>query len=79
MKKILLLLLIAMMMVGCFKRNVPETVNRYEVLLRTGDTIYVESYEYIIKSNKIYRFISRNYSVIADINDPVYVKQLKNK
>ncbi len=79
MKKLLLLLLTAMMMTGCFKRNVPETVNRYEVLLRTGDTIYVESYEYIVKSNKIYRFIRRNYSVIADINDPVYVKRLKNK
>ena len=78
MKKILLLL-IAMMMVGCFKRNVPETVNRYEVLLQTGDTIYVESYEYIVKSNKIYRFIRQNYSVVADINDPIYVKQLKDK
>lgn len=79
MKKLLLLALTAMMMVGCFRRNVPETVNRYEVLLQSGDTIYVESYEYIVKSNKIYRFIGRNYSVVADIIDPVYVKQLKDK
>ena len=63
---------------GCFRSNVPETVNRYEVLLRFGDTIYVESYEYIVHSNKIYRFIGRDYSVVADINDPVYVKQLKD-
>lgn len=79
MKKLLLLALTAMMMVGCFRSNVPERVNRYEVLLRTGDTIYVESYEYIVKSNKIYRFRGRDYSVVADINDPVYVKQLKDK
>lgn len=79
MKKLLLLALAAIMMVGCFRRNVPEKVDRYEVLLRSGDTIYVESYEYIVKSNKIYRFIRRDYSVIADINDPVYVKQLKDK
>ena len=79
MKKLLLLILTAMMMVGCFRSNVPERVNRYEVLLRSGDTIYVESYEYIVKSNKIYRFIRRDYSVVADINDPVYVKQLENK
>ena len=45
MKKLLLLALTAMMMVGCFRNNVPETVNRYEVLLQSGDTIYVESYE----------------------------------
>lgn len=67
------------MMVGCFRSNVPERVNRYEVLLRSGDTIYVESYEYIVKLNKIYRFIKQDYSVVADINDPVYVKQLKDK
>ena len=79
MKKLLLLVLTTMMMVGCFRSNVPERVNRYEVLLRSGDTIYVESYEYIVKSNKIYRFIRRNYSVVADIIDPVYVKQLNNK
>lgn len=79
MKKLLLLILTAIMMMGCFRRNVPETVNRYEVLLRSGDTIYVESYEYIVKSNKIYRFIRQNYSVVADINDPVYVKRLKDK
>ena len=79
MKKLLLLILTAMMMVGCFRSNVPERVNRYEVLLRSGDTIYVESYEYIVKSNKIYRFIRRDYSVVADIIDPVYVKQLENK
>ncbi len=79
MKKLLLLALTAIMMVGCFRSNVPETINRYEVLLRSGDTIYVESYEYIVKSNKIYRFIRRDYSVVADINDPVYVKQLKDK
>lgn len=79
MKKLLLLALTTMMMVGCFRSNVPETVNRYEVLLRSGDTIYVESYEYIVKSNKVYRFIGQNYSVVADINDPVYVKQLKDK
>ena len=79
MKKLLLLTLTAMMMTGCFRSNVPERVNRYEVLLRSGDTIYVESYEYIAKPNKIYRFIGRDYSVIADINDPVYVKRLKDK
>lgn len=79
MKKLLLLALITMMMVGCFRSNVPERVNRYEVLLQSGDTIYVESYEYIAKPNKIYRFIGRNYSVVADINDPVYVKRLKDK
>ena len=79
MKKLLLLILTTMMMVGCFKHNVPETVNRYEVMLRSGDVIYVESYEYIVKSNKIYRFIGRNYSIVADIIDPVYVKQLKDK
>jgi len=78
MKKLLLLSLTAMMM-GCFKNNVPETINRYEVLLQSGDTIYVESYEYIVKSNKIYRFRGRDFSVIADINDPVYVKRLKDK
>ena len=79
MKKLLLLILTTMMMTGCFKSNVHETVNRYEVLLRSGDTIYVESYEYIAKPNKTYRFIGRDYSVVADINDPVYVKQLKDK
>lgn len=79
MKKLLLLTLAPMMMVGCFRSNVPETVNRYEVLLQSGDTIYVESYEYIVKSNKIYRFIKQNYSVVADINDPIYVKRLKDK
>jgi hypothetical protein len=79
MKNLLLLLLTTMMMTGCFRSNVPETVNRYEVMLRSGDTIYVESYEYIVKSNKVYRFIRQNYSVVADINDPVYVKQLENK
>lgn len=79
MKKLLLLALTTIMMAGCFRSNVPERVNRYEVLLRSGDTIYVESYEYIVKSNKIYRFIKQNYSVVADIIDPVYIKQLKDK
>lgn len=79
MKKLLLLILTAMMMVGCFRSNVPKRVNRYEVLLRSGDTTYVESYEYIVNSDKIYRFIGQNYSVVADINDPVYVKRLKDK
>lgn len=79
MKKILFIILTALMMTGCFKHNVPETANRYEVLLQSGDTIYVESYEYIVHSNKFYRFIGRDFSIVADINNPVYVKQLKEK
>jgi hypothetical protein len=66
------------MMVGCFKSNVPETNNKYEVLLRSGDTIYIEAYEYIVHySNKVYSFRGQDYSVVADVNDPVYVKQIK--
>ena len=77
MKKLLLLALTAIMMVGCDDRTTAEIEEEKRLNLRTGDTIHVESYKYIVNSNKIYRFIRRNYSVVADINDPVYVKRLK--
>lgn len=76
MKKLLLLALTAIMMVSCEHKQ--ERWNRYEVLLTTHDTIYIEAYDYkVVRGTYVFR--EQNCRVIMEVTYPYYVKQLKDK
>ena len=92
MKKIILLALAALMMVGCEnsistnKENnkVNEIHNRYEVLLSTKDTIYVEAKLYYMyhgyfgtNTEPECIFEDEHGNTIQVIHNPVYVKEVK--
>lgn len=64
---------------GNGKRDVTvEQLNRYEVLLSSGDTVYVECsfmYDYNRGKNVIYSFRIHNQAVLEVVN-PIYVKKI---
>ena len=78
MKKLLLLAFAAMMMVGC-KRESPKELNKYEVVLNNRDTVYIDAYEFVIKRGTSYIFMDYYFNIVAAINSPICVKQLKVK
>lgn len=78
MKKLLLLALTAIMMVGC-KRETPNGLNKYEVVLSSKDTIYIDAYDFVVKRGTNYIFMDYYFNTVAAINSPICVKQLKDK
>ena len=78
MKKLLLLVLTVIVMVGC-KRESPKGLNKYEVVLSSKDTIYIDAYEFVVKRGADYVFMDYYYNIVAAINSPICVKQLKGK
>ncbi len=97
MKKIILLALAILMMVGCgnptpnktkVNKKVNETPapNKYEVLLSTKDTIYVEAYYYTSHAGfwgngpiETISFYDRKHYLLQEINNPVYIKEIRTK
>ena len=89
MKKFILLALTVLMMVGCgnsTSTNINKTPNKYEVLLSTKDTIYVEADSYFMyhgffETNTEPEFIFEDKygNRIQVIHNPVYVKKIRTK
>lgn len=94
MKKLILLALTAFMMMGCenststskVNNKANKTPNKYEVLLLTKDTIYVEADSYYLyhgyfgtNSEPDCIFIDKYYHKIQTIHNPIYVKEIKTK
>lgn len=80
MKKIILLALTVMMMVGCTKEQ--RVTHKYEVLLSTKDTMYVDAWYYVsssatFTSKRTVKFYDTRYKNILTINDPIYIKEIK--
>ena len=76
MKKILVLIFTVLMFIGCESR--PQKWNRYEVLLTTGDTVYIDAYDYGRKHDT-YIFREQNCKPIVEIVNPIYIKQIKDR
>lgn len=74
MKKIILLTLITFMMVGC-KYEPPKKSNKYEVVLISRDTVYIDAYEFVIRRGTNYIFKDYYYNTVAAINSPICIKQ----
>lgn len=92
MKKVILLALTALMMVGCgnptpTKRKVINTTpNKYEVLLSTKDKIYVDANSYYMYHGEFGTitepdciFYDKYGHIIHVIHNPVYVKEIRTK
>lgn len=91
MKNIILLTLTALMMVGCgnpkqTNNKTNKTPNKYEVLLSTKDTIYVEAKLYYMyhgyfgtNTEPECVFEDEQGNIIQVIHNPVYVKEIKTK
>lgn len=92
MKKVILLALTALMMVGCVNSTSTNikvnntTPNKYEVLLSTKDTIYVEAFSYYMYHGAFGTntepdciFDDKYGNRIQVIHNPVYVKEIRTK
>ena len=95
MKKIILLALTVLMIVGCgnsqstntkVNNKANKTPNKYEVLLSTKDTIYVEAEFYYMyhgyfgtNTEPECIFEDKHGNIIQVIHNPVYVKEIKTK
>ena len=80
MKKNLLLILTALTLVACVKRE--RVTNEYEVLLPTKDTMYVNAWYYdcsigTFTSDKTYVFWDTKHVEIIRIHNPIYVREIK--
>ena len=78
MKNIILLALTALIMTGC-KQIV---THKYEILLSTKDTIYVDAYFYessssTFTSKRTITFYDTCWMDILTINDPIYIREIK--
>ena len=80
MKKIILLALIIFMS-SCGKQE--RVTHKYEVLLSTKDTMYVDAfyyYEYLPSAftpKKTVKFYDTHYKKFLTINDPIYIREIK--
>lgn len=79
-KKIILLALTALMMVGCDKKQ--RVSHKYEVLLSTKDTMYVDAWRYesssaTFTSKRTITFYDTHSMDILRIYDPVYIREIK--
>jgi len=79
MKKIILLTLTILMMVGCKEQRV---THKYEVLLSTKDTMYVDAWYYesssaTFTSKRTVIFYDTHWMDILTINDPIYIREIK--
>ena len=90
MKKILFIAVMCLMIMGCTSNNENsishKSFKKYEVLLSTKDTIYVDAYTYQTWDNSgmfsagnaiVYTFYDDRYSTLIEIKNPVYVKEIK--
>ena len=79
MKKIILLALIIFMSSCCKQEKV---THKYEVLLFTKDTMYVDAWYYEYSSatftpEKTVIFYDTHYKGFLTINDPIYIREIK--
>ena len=79
MKKIILLAL-STLMIGCGKEQ--RVTHKYEVLLFTKDTMYVDAWYYTpssatFTSKRTVVFYDTHYRDILTINDPIYIREIK--
>lgn len=90
MKKILFICIICLMIMGCTSNNENsihhKQFKKYEVLLPTKDTIYIDAYRYFIWDNSsmfssgntiMYTFEDDRHNEIIEIQNAVYVKEIK--
>lgn len=80
MKKIILLTFITLTMIGCDEKQ--RVTHKYEVLLSTKDTMYVDAWHYtssssIFTSKRTVIFYDTHSMDILTINDPVYIREIK--
>lgn len=80
MKKIIILSLIALIMIGCGKEQ--RVTHKYEVLLSTKDTMYVDAWHYesssaTFTSKRTVVFYDTRWMDILTINDPIYIREIK--
>ena len=76
-----MLLLIVLMVIGCGKEK-QRVTHKYEVLLSTKDTMYVDAYDYesstsTFTSKRTARFYDTHFRNILTINDPIYIREIK--
>lgn len=79
MKKIILLAL-SILMIGCGKEQ--RVTHKYEVLLSTKDTMYVDAWHYesssaTFTSKRTVVFYDTRWMNILTINDPIYIREIK--
>lgn len=80
MKKLIILALIALMIFGCGKEQ--RVTHKYEVLLSTKDTMYVDAWYYesssaTFTSKRTVKFYNTRWMDILTINDPIYIREIK--
>ena len=80
MKKIILLALTAIMVTGCGKEQ--RITHKYEVLLSTKDTMYVDAWFYessyaTFTSDMTVKFYDTNWNDFLTIENPIYIKEIK--
>lgn len=80
MKKIILIALITLIIVGCRKEQ--REIHKYEILLSTKDTIYVDAWRYesssaTFTSKRTITFYDTHSMDILRIYDPVYIREIK--
>lgn len=79
MKKIILLAII-IFMVSCGKQQ--RIMHKYEILLSTKDTMYVDAWHYetssaTFTSKRTVIFYDTHWIGILTINDPIYIREIK--
>jgi hypothetical protein len=67
-------------MSSCDKQE--KVIHKYEVLLPTKDTMYVDAwyYEYssaTFTSKRTITFYDTHYKKVLTINDPIYIREIK--
>lgn len=75
-------MLITLMLVACVKRE--RVMNKYEVLLPTKDTTYVNAWYYdfsigTFTNDKMYVFYDTKHVEIIRIHNPIYVREIKKE
>ena len=85
MKRIILLVLIVSM-VSCGNMTTgskkQKVIHKYEVLLQTKDTMYVDAWFYdssyaTFTSDMTVKFYDTNWNDFLTIEDPIYIKEIK--
>jgi hypothetical protein len=80
MKKIILIIALTILIVGCGKEQ--RVTHKYEVLLSTKDTMYVDAWYYesssaTFTSKRTVIFYDTHWMDILTINDPIYIREIK--
>lgn len=80
MKKLILLALTTLVVAGCGKGS--RVTHKYEVLLATGDTMYVDAWKCAphsggFTSRKTIKFYDTHWQNFLTIYDPIYIREIK--